>query len=260
MENCRLCNGELEFKFSKTVLKKHDVSYFKCISCESLQTEKPYWLNEAYSLGDIGEDTGVMRRNLDNLIFCLILKHALQFDNLLDYGASDGILCRMLRDNGLNAFAYDKFEKSKYAPGAHCQHIEILTMFEVLEHFSDPKVDLCDVLKYQTDYILASTEIYNEQGSDWPYLALNSGQHVFFYSVKGLCCIAEMGGYSVASLGSYFLFYKNTAQNISEKINLSRVLLGDMFFYAIKSHVLSQSQNGILGNCMKYDFDFKNMQ
>ena len=53
---CRLCSGETSFVFNHKVLNKFDVKYYRCSNCESLQTEKPYWLDEAYEKSNLGQD------------------------------------------------------------------------------------------------------------------------------------------------------------------------------------------------------------
>jgi hypothetical protein len=45
--------------FRHTVLRKYDVQYFQCGGCGFLQTETPYWLDEAYSSAIVTADTGI---------------------------------------------------------------------------------------------------------------------------------------------------------------------------------------------------------
>ena len=54
--NCRLCDNETEYFFKKKILKKFYVNYFICSNCNSLQTEKPYWLKEAYSSSNLCDE------------------------------------------------------------------------------------------------------------------------------------------------------------------------------------------------------------
>jgi hypothetical protein len=65
--HCRLCEGLLSSRFSLKVLQKYNVEYFQCNDCLSLQTEYPFWLNEAYSQNISYLDTGAVQRNLHNL-------------------------------------------------------------------------------------------------------------------------------------------------------------------------------------------------
>jgi hypothetical protein len=46
---CRICNSNAQQVFTSKILKKYDVKYFKCDSCDYLFMEEPYWLNEAHS-------------------------------------------------------------------------------------------------------------------------------------------------------------------------------------------------------------------
>lgn len=46
---CNICNNEANFFSNNTVLNKYDIDYFKCSTCGFVQTEEPYWLEEAYS-------------------------------------------------------------------------------------------------------------------------------------------------------------------------------------------------------------------
>ena len=59
---CRFCSGELENKFQALILQKHSVNYFLCKKCLSLQTEFPFWLDEAYLSWSNKFDTGIYSR------------------------------------------------------------------------------------------------------------------------------------------------------------------------------------------------------
>src|SRR5688572_6458293 len=63
---CRLCGGLTTYAFNAELIGKHNVRYFVCTSCGSLETEPPFWLEESYlsNLGDL--DCGSAQRNLHN--------------------------------------------------------------------------------------------------------------------------------------------------------------------------------------------------
>ena len=63
--NCNICNELSEFVFNKKLLQKYEVSYFKCSSCGFMQTEKPYWLAEAYELPFTPLDVYLVSRPLE---------------------------------------------------------------------------------------------------------------------------------------------------------------------------------------------------
>ena len=62
--HCPVCKSEMKLAFSADLLLKHEVSYFSCPQCGLLQTEKPYWLDEAYDKAIAVADTGLARRNI----------------------------------------------------------------------------------------------------------------------------------------------------------------------------------------------------
>jgi len=51
---CRLCGGEARLYGGRSVLGKYEVAYYECGQCGSLQTEEPYWLEEAYRVEGLG--------------------------------------------------------------------------------------------------------------------------------------------------------------------------------------------------------------
>ena len=210
---CRLCSGEQKYLFSKKLLNKYHVDYFKCSECNSLQTEYPYWVEEAYQKNNLSTlDTGAMQRNLHNFSACIALLKLLKINNLLDYGGGDGVLCRLLRDYSINCYLKDSYAFPAYAQGFDIPDFdepELITSFEVLEHLVEPAVDLDKLFNYSSKYLLVTTEIYSNQDHNWWYLAPLSGQHIFFYSGKSLDYIAARYGYQYVVSGGFIFFYRN---------------------------------------------------
>lgn len=58
---CNICNNQSKRIFTATVLAKHQVVYFACPVCEFIQTEKPYWLEEAYASNINRMNTGKLQ-------------------------------------------------------------------------------------------------------------------------------------------------------------------------------------------------------
>ena len=84
---CRLCGGSITALFSKTVLGKYAVTYFRCSGCLSLLTERPYWLDEAYRESNLSNaDTGAAQRNLRNLAATYGISKLLKAKNVIDIG------------------------------------------------------------------------------------------------------------------------------------------------------------------------------
>lgn len=217
-ESCRICGEETVSLFSKKQLGKYAVHYFKCKNCLSAQTETPYWLEEAYKGFTFELDTGMVRRAISSSLLTLALAYECQFTKealCIDVGGGTGLLTRRLRDFGLNAFWNDKYAKNIFAIGfekelSKANSPTLLTAFEVFEHFSCPQEEIGKLLELSPDYLLFSTKLYQGQQEDWWYF-LSDGQHVQFYSEKGLALLAKQWNYHFQTDGSTFhLFYRSS--------------------------------------------------
>lgn len=209
---CRLCGGATTPLFEGLVLDKYRVSYLRCQLCGSLQTEKPYWLNEAYVSFDRSIDPGAARRVLDSFALVSCIARLLNARRLLDFGGNTGLLCRLLRDRGYDAYTFDRYIDPVYAPqftGDAVVPRDLLTAFEVIEHFSDPNSELDAIFRTGHRAILVTTELYSEQSPGWWYLAPREGQHVFFYSEAAIKLIAVRYGYSLEFGHGYLLFSRD---------------------------------------------------
>lgn len=212
---CRLCGGELFFAFSSTVLERHSVRYFLCQTCESLQTEYPFWLEEAYDSSNLSMlDTGAAQRNLHNLAICYFVVKLFAAPNVLDIGGGDGLLCRLLRDYQVNCYITDSHASPVYAQGFSDPDftiVNMITAFEVVEHFVEPACELDAIFNRGVNVVLLSTLLYTGQREDWWYLAPEAGQHVFFYSAKAMELVAARYGYSLVAANGYFLFVREAS-------------------------------------------------
>jgi glycosyltransferase involved in cell wall biosynthesis len=90
-----------------------------------------------------------------------------------------------------------------------------VTCFEVLEHLPNPVEDLKEIFSFQPDILIATSECYHGQGASWPYLSVENGQHVFFYSAEALGMIAQQYGYGVVSSGVTHVFYRLQPQHMT---------------------------------------------
>lgn len=227
-ELCRLCGGKLDPQFRLLLLGQYDVGYFRCESCGSLQTERPYWLEQAYRANNLSHlDTGAAQRNLHNLAACWSIAKLLHLVNVLDVGGGDGLLCRLLRDYELNCFVRDKYASPTYAQGFEVPDFaqpDMIVAFEVMEHYAEPRKDLQELFAERPKAVLASTGIFDAQGSDWWYLAPDSGQHVFFYSKSALQLIARTHDYELVMSSGYLLFLRRGVCGGLKK-RLARTLL-----------------------------------
>jgi hypothetical protein len=207
----------LRERFRCTVLGRHEVAYLLCENCGSLQTEPPYWLAEAYTSALAAIDTGAVER-------CLRCQAAIAASagvcgvsgRVLDFGGGTGLLCRLLRDAGLDAWLYDKYAEPVYAPAFAVSmstlapgSIALLSAIEVFEHCAEPAAELGALFALQPAVLFASTEPYRGEGPDWWYLNASAGQHVFFYSPRALALLAGQHGYHYFGAGAFHLFSRS---------------------------------------------------
>ncbi len=231
---CRLCGGNTGFAYRTVVLGKHEVAYHRCQQCGSLQTQQPYWLDEAYSSATSSIDPGAARRVLDSYVLVHLIARLFGCRKLLDFGGNTGFLCRLLRDHGYDAYCFDRYITPSYAAhfvGSPQQQHDLVTAFEVIEHFAFPHRDLEQLFAPRPRVVLATTELFTGQSADWWYLAPREGQHVFFYSPAAVRLIAARYGYSVSIGAGFILFSReplSAVQRIAVRILRPRVrrLLG----------------------------------
>ena len=195
---CMICGGASNLHFNAQVLNKHDVNYYHCEDCLFLQTEKPFWLDEAYSESMNLSDTGIMVRNI-NLSQITTLIVYFFYDkkkSFLDFAGGYGALTRMLRDIGFDFYWMDKFSNNLLARGFEHNSInqyELVTAFEAFEHFEYPLKEIERILEL-TDSILFSTDLTSEvipKPTEWWYYGLDHGQHIAFFNKKTLEYIAK---------------------------------------------------------------------
>ena len=236
---CRLCENDTVFKFTEKILNKLDIKFYECIKCNSLLTEEPFWLNEAYKDWNTEYDTGLFSRVEKSSLISLIICKMFNLKNVLDIGGGDGLFCRIMRDHFINCFSQDKFAKNIYA-----QHFEkpkfdnpdLLTSFEVIEHFSHPSKEFNNMLKLNPKMVLLTTTIYKDQDKTWNYLELNTGQHIFFYSKKSLELISEKYNYNVLFLESGFILLvsKNFKCKKILLYFLKKIIVREKMFYFLR--------------------------
>jgi predicted nucleic acid-binding Zn ribbon protein len=207
--DCRLCGGPAKRVFTQTILQAYEAGYYRCDVCSSLQTEDPHWLDEAYGKNLSCLDTGAAQRTLTNLAICVVISRLYNLTNVIDFGGGDGLLCRLLRDYGINCFVTDRYATPTYAQGftePDFRQPDLVIASEVVEHFANPGRDLDDLFSLKPRLLFVSTGVYTGEQGDWWYLAPETGQHVFFYSRKALDLIADKYGYRVLANGDFIVF------------------------------------------------------
>lgn len=194
---CKICNSISVYNFTAKILNKYSVKYFQCSNCQFLQTEKVFWLNEAYKDAITKQDIGLLYRNrkITPILKSLIKVFFNKKNKFIDYGAGYGVLVRIMRDYGYDMYRFDKYCSNIFADGYDCDEksrYELLTAFEVFEHLDDPIKEVESMLNF-SDNIFFSTEIQpleNALPGKWWYIMPETGQHIALYSIKSLNKIA----------------------------------------------------------------------
>jgi len=227
--NCKICSNKTYEIFTRKILGKYDVSYYKCNKCLFIQTEEPFWLDEAYESGAISAlDVGIMSRNLLLLDKTqnIIRKLFSDFNTFsaVDYGGGEGVFVRLIRDKGFNFYRQDLHADNLYAryfdvkdlPVSH--KFDILTAFEVFEHLPNPIEGIKEMFNY-SDTILLSTELqpsrHISELKNWWYIVPETGQHVSFYTEDAFHTIAKKfdAYYYTDSMNLHILSRKKLAAN-----------------------------------------------
>ena len=205
---CRICASDSS-KFSRgTILDRHDIGFYRCSACGFVQTEEPYWLDEAYAEAIGRSDVGLFRRNarqakIAKAVIAVFFSSGGKF---VDFGGGYGLLARLMRDAGFDFYRWDAHCENMFARGFDAEpdgSYELLTAFELFEHLVDPVEGVERMLQFAPN-ILLTTELLPEPTpapNEWWYYGINQGQHVSFYTKKSLSLLAERFSLHLASDG-----------------------------------------------------------
>jgi hypothetical protein len=211
---CKICATPSEPFGRGVILKKYDIQYFRCPTCGLIETEHPYWLDEAYSTAIGCTDLGLLQRNIrlaraTQVLINLLSEPAGKF---VDYGGGYGILTRLMRDAGYDFYRQDKHCANlfaadfEYAEGS--VDFSLLTAFEVFEHLVDPFTELAKMLQISRT-ILFTTELVSYEHppapGSWWYYAPEGGQHIKLYTTRSLERLAQEFGMRVYSASGLHL-------------------------------------------------------
>jgi len=209
--DCPVCGAVTRDWASATVLRDVPVTYERCTSCGLVRARDVTWLDEAYSSAIAGLDIGLLDRCvvLSDVSAAFLHAAKLRQGPFLDWAGGYGILTRLMRDRGFDFHDHDPMAANVLAgqyrvDDLGSRRFQAVTAFEVLEHLEDPVAQLTDVAA-RTDVLLVTTQVLPEPTplpADWAYYALESGQHVTFYTKDSIRTLARRLGFSSSVSGS----------------------------------------------------------
>jgi hypothetical protein len=225
---------------TKSILNKYNVDYHKCKNCGFIQTDEPFWLDEAYENAITSLDLGIIYRNSHlNIEIEKLINHCFKESKVfLDYAGGYGIFTRMMRDKGFNFYHHDIHCKNLFANHFELEDsgqafFDLVTAFEVLEHFSNPLEEIEKIFKLGANFIFTTELVPENFTSEWMYIAPETGQHVSFYTEKSLKIIAEKFGYNVYSKDDFIHIF--TKKDLKEdQLNFDYYMIKSKFFGLIK--------------------------
>lgn len=212
---CRLCGGFLVKRFQRRVLgDRYEAEYFQCRDCEMVQVRDPHWLDEANAEADATREwdprESPFARDLAAFGCLLALREAGTWPRdarYLDVGGF-GLLTRMLRDHGLDGWAYDPDEPgTAYARKYGYSRIDqirptcmdVVTSFNAMERLTDPWAfgrEVRQVLTPTGCAVFSAGVVFPDTDLEtWTNLECESGRRVTFWSRQALSHFAERLGF-----------------------------------------------------------------
>lgn len=247
MTKCKVCQSKTKRYFETQILSKYLIAYFYCENCGFLQTDEPYWLDEAYNSSITVSDTGGLLRSLALAETCSVLIYFLFDKNAryLDYAGGYGIFTRRMRDIGFDFLWYDKYSTNLLARGTeyneHLGKVEAVTSFESFEHFRDPLKEIEKMLSFSRNIIFTTDLLPSPvpKPEEWYYYGLHHGQHISFYSHQTLEYIAHKYNLNFYSTGSLHFLTEKKLEPFLVKLLLKLKRFG--LFLFVKRNMTSRT-------------------
>jgi len=239
---CKICNNSSTKVFDAKIMNKYQIDYFYCSNCGFLQTEEPYWLDEAYKDPITLADSGYLQRNiyLSKVVTTLLILFFDYKKKFLDYGGGYGVFVKLMRDAGFDFYWDDKYTQNLFARGFEYNDkikddIEAITCFECFEHFVNPIEEIEKMFSISKNIIFTTQLLPNPipTPNQWWYYSLEYGQHISFYSSKTLHFIARKYNFR-------YISYRNLHIFTNKKINSFLLIPALKFAKLVPSNLLTR--------------------
>ena len=255
--NCKICGSKSDVFANDKILNRYLITYFQCTHCRFIQTEEPHWLGEAYTRAINDSDVGIIGRNIANAIVSKAIISAFfnPESRFVDYGGGYGIFVRLMRDHGFAFYRYDRYCQNLFAKSFDLEEsaretLELLTAFEVFEHFSDPVGELDKLLQLSSNILFTTVLLppSNPKPQEWWYYCLDHGQHISFYTIPSLQSLANSKGLNLyTNRHNFHLFTKKKISSSLFRL-LCRSKFSTLFnFFNRRASLLAEDYEAITG-------------
>ncbi|HQT30366.1 MAG TPA: class I SAM-dependent methyltransferase [Thiobacillus sp.] len=244
--DCHICGAETQTIFTATVLKKHAALYRYCAACDHIFVDQPTWLDEAYSESIAREDTDIAARNIFTALRLAAINYLVLGDRghgqYVDVAGGYGLLTRLMRDLGFKYYWSDPYSKNLFARGfeydANQGACLAISAIEVLEHTLNPLEFIEQILAtHQTNTLIFTTETFPDNAppaaGKWGYYAFGTGQHIAFFSRKGLSLLAKRLDMHYFPLGRLHVFSKEPLVSWKLKLASHKLMVMPIALFAV---------------------------
>lgn len=243
--NCHICNAATKTIFTATILKKYRVPFHYCAECDHVFVDRPTWLDEAYSEAIVREDTDIAVRNVFTALRLAAINYLAFGDRgqeqYVDVAGGYGLLTRLMRDLGCDYYWSDPYAKNLFARGFEYDVKQgaclAVSGIEVIEHTTDPLEFIRQTLiDHQSDTFIFTTEIFPDNSpplpGKWGYYSFDTGQHIAFFSRKGLSHLATRLDMHYFPLGRLHIFSKKPLRLWKLKLASHKLLVIPIALFA----------------------------
>ncbi|OYY82016.1 MAG: hypothetical protein B7Y33_00640 [Hydrogenophilales bacterium 16-62-9] len=242
---CHICDTQTSVLFNATLLNKYTAAFHYCVECDHIFVDQPTWLDEAYSDAIARSDTDIAVRNIFTALRLAAIDYLVLEERgngqYVDVAGGYGLLTRLMRDLGFDYYWSDPYALNLFARGFEADTQQgacvAVSAVEVLEHTTHPLdfIRQC-LLEYQSDTLLFTTEVFPDNAppapDQWGYYSFDTGQHIAFFSRKGLSLLASKLGLHYYPLGRIHVFSKQALPTWKLKLASNKWLVIPIALFA----------------------------